>query len=231
MSKPVVFHSENIKDTKAHEKREVFVKVEEKKTLKQSAEEFQKKFAEAKAHAAESRARIENPGVDENSVVSSRTKKPFPTKLVLKIGIPVLILAGVGLAIYLNWGAIHHEFFEVSEARAYELLPKDPVRAASMFKKVLSEKTEPKAKGQKGVWYANQILNTCRDESGFNCSAELVKEVIKIAIIAEESSPTYLSADILETCYTAIGDEPEAKNWHNNAENRYEEGEDNLGEG
>ncbi len=94
MSDPV-FHSKDIADTKAKEKRKVFVKVEEKKTLKQSAEEFQKKFAEAKAHAAESRAKIENPGVDANGLVTSHVKKPIAKIILITLIIAAVVAGGI----------------------------------------------------------------------------------------------------------------------------------------
>ena len=139
VKKPLVFHSQNIADTKAKEKREVFTKVEEKKTFKQSAEEFQKKFAEAKAHAAESRARIENPGADANGVIRSHKRFNINWKLVRRITIPVIIVAGLAAAVYFNWGAIHHEFFEVSESRAQEFLPDNPERFIAMYDKIIDE--------------------------------------------------------------------------------------------
>lgn len=170
-SDPVVFHSDNIRDTKAREKREVFVKVEEKKTLKQSAAEFQQKFAAAKAHAAESRAKIENPGADEHGVIRSAKRINIPWRKVVKFAIPVVVLAGIGLAVYLNWGAIHHEFFEVSEQRAKEFVESDPQRYIEMYDKLIDEAKSEDEKvellfnriatldGAYGSQYAEQILN------------------------------------------------------------------------
>lgn len=216
MSKPVVFHSENIKDTKAHEKREVFVKVEEKKTLKQSAEEFQKKFAEAKAHAAESRARIENPGVDENGVVSSRAKKPFPTKLVLKIGIPVLILTGVGLAIYLNWGAIHHEFFEVSEARANELLKSNPEKFISIYSQLIEQSTNDDDK----VELLFDRISILESSYGDKFASQMLKD----AHAAYEIIPCYETAQQIVSLEEKYGSPEEASEWKAKLETLDKEG-------
>lgn len=229
--KPVVFHSSNIADTKAKEKREVFVKVEEKKTLKQSAEEFQRKFAEAKAHAAESRAKIENPGVDASGVIRSHTRKPFPVKLALKILIPVLILGGAGLAVYLNWGTIHHEFFEVSEARAYELLSSNPERAISMFEKVLAEETDSKKKESKSIIYAHKFLDICLGENGYSCSNTELEAIRKFAEIAESITPSYQSATLMMDYYSAKGDQSNLDAWSEKAGERYIEEDEYYGEG
>ena len=142
----ITFHSGDISRTKAKEKREIFTKVEEKKTLKQSAEEFQKKFAEAKTQAAESRARIENPGADESGMIRSHKRFNINWKLVRRIAIPVVIGAGLAAAVYFNWGAINHEFFEVSESRAQEFLPDNPDRFIGMYDELISnaESTDEK---------------------------------------------------------------------------------------
>lgn len=136
--KPLSFHSDNIAGTKAKEKREVFVKVEEKKTLKQSAEEFQKKFAEAKAHIAETRAKIENPGADANGVIRSRAAFTIPWKTIFKILIPLAILATADYLIYSNWSTINYYLFEVSETRANDFIDKDPERYIKMYGQLIA---------------------------------------------------------------------------------------------
>ena len=228
--KPVVFHSGNIADTKAKEKREIFVKVEEKKTLKQSAEEFQKKFAEAKAHAAESRAKIENPGADANGVIRSGKSVNINWKLVRKIAIPAVILGGIGLAVYLNWGAIYHEFFEVSEERAYELLGSDPERAATMFESIIVNEADSSTRAKKSIWYADNLFKSCSSEEGMNCSGKILETIFKLSEISENASPSRLSALYMSTYYAQKGNTTEAEKWTATAESRYVEGE-GYGEG
>ena len=207
--KPVTFHSENIRDTKAHEKREVFVHVEQKKTIKQSAEEFQKKFAAAKAHAAESRAKIENPGADEHGVVASRTRKPFPTKTFLKIFIPVLLLAGAGFAVYHFWPAIHHEFFEVSEARARELFEKNPQKAISMYDTLIEK---AKTNEEKATLHLKRIV--------LLDSPEYAGQAIDDAYAAEELYPSYTTAEIIMSLEERYGSTEKAEEWATKLEER-----------
>jgi len=203
------FHSKNIADTKAHEKREVFVNVEQKKTIKQSAEEFQRKFAAAKAHAAESRAKIENPGADANGVIRSHVRRPFPTKLALKIGIPVLLLAGAGLAIYLNWPAIYHEFFEVSEEKANELLSKNLPKAIEIYDKLLVEQTDQKTKAFKYLAYSEKIEESCSPE----CSTETLAKIKEYITASESLNPTYASANLMYSYELNYGDSNVASEW------------------
>lgn len=208
-SKPVTFHSDNIRDTKAREKREVFVNVEQKKTIKQSAEEFQQKFAAAKAHAAESRAKIENPGADASGVIRSHTRKPFPVKLALKILIPVLILGGAGLAIYLNWGTIYHEFFEVSEERAHELFAKNPKKAISMYDTLIEQ---AKTNEAKATLYLNRaaLLN----------SPEYGEQALSDAYAADELYPSYSTAEVIIFLEEHYGSEEKAEAWAAKLEER-----------
>ena len=214
--KPVTFHSENIRDTKAHEKREVFVNVEQKKTIKQSAEEFQKKFAAAKAHAAESRAKIENPGADEHGVVASRTRKPFPTKTFLKIFIPVLLLAGAGFAVYHFWPAIHHEFFEVSEARARELIEKDPKRFIEMYDKLIAE---AKDEDEKILLLYNRI-GMLDQYYGSKYASQMLND----AYTANELLPCYETAEQIVWLEEAYGTEAKAEEWRTKLETLEKEG-------
>ena len=185
--KPLVFHSQNIADTKAKEKREVFTKVEEKKTLKQSAEEFQKKFTEAKAHAAESRARIENPGADANGVIRSHTRFDINWKLVRCIAIPVIIIVGIAAAVCFNWGVIYHEFFEVSESRALEFLPDNPERFISMYDNLIEQETDQEKKAElileKGIYLEH------------NTSGEYIELIMQEAYKADSLLPCQETAN------------------------------------
>ena len=218
--KPVTFHSENIRDTKAREKREVFVNIEQKKTIKQSAEEFQRKFAEAKAHAAESRAKIENPGADEHGVVASHVRKPFPTKLVLKIGLPILILAGIGLAAYLNWPTIYHQFFEVSEAKAQELFATDPQKSIAMYDTLIKQ---AKTNEEKAKLYLNRVV--------LFDSPEYASQLFSDARAAEELYPSYTTAAVLKSLEERYGTIEKAEEWAAKLEERQGGEEIPLGNG
>lgn len=203
---PLAFHSDNIHSTKAHEKREVFVKVEEKKTFKQTAEEFQKKFAAAKAHAAESRAKIENPGADASGVIRSHTRRPFPVKTVLKIAIPLLILAGAGLAIYLNWPTIYHEFFEVSEEKATKLLLSDkPAEFIKMYDGLLEKATTPENKAALHLTRAINLEENYPGEYTEQCASDIYA--------AEDLYPSYTTAQAIITFEETYGSKTKAEEW------------------
>lgn len=210
------FHSKNIADTKAKEKREIFVKVEEKKTIKQSAEEFQKKFAEAKAHAAESRARIENPGADEHGVIRSRQRFNINWRKVLKIFIPLVIIAGLALAVYLNWGAIHHEFFEVSRERAAELVRSNPGRAISMYDELIKQTTNEDSKID--LLYERMGLL-----SGYHAD-DYADQILADAYAAYEILPCYETASVIVETEENYGSTITAEEWRAKLETLEREG-------
>jgi len=220
VKKPLVFHSQNIADTKAKEKREVFTKVEEKKTLKQSAEEFQKKFADAKAHAAESRARIENPGADANGVIRSHKRFNINWKLVRRITIPVIIIAGLAAAVYFNWGAIHHEFFEVSESRAQEFLPDNPERFIAMYDKLIEQETVAEEKAR--------LLLT----RAISLDAEHTQQIRSDVYAAEELYPSLTTAETIIWYEENYGSEAAVIEWTAQLTEREQEGKEiTLGNG
>lgn len=210
--KPVAFHSGDISGTKAHEKREVFVHVEEKKTIKQTAAEFQKKFADAKAHAAETRAKIENPGADANGVIRSHGHKAFPTKLVLKIAIPIFILAGIGLAVYLNWGAIYHEFFEVSTERATDFLDSNPQRFIEMYDQLIAESDSDEEKVSL-LFLRMGLLESHHGET-------FAQQILKDAYQADEIWPCYETAERIVTAEETYGSSATAEEWKAKLETR-----------
>lgn len=216
------FHSQNIADTKAREKREVFVHVEEKKTIKQSAEEFQKKFAEARAHAAESRAKIENPGADANGIVASREHRFSPAKI-LKIFILVVILGIIGLVVYLNWDTIYQKFFEASEEKAMSLLADNPEDAGAMFVRIVNKASDPEQKEANSLWYAQRLLNLCLVGDEYHCSNQVLEEMRKLAEIAENISPSSKSAIFMANYYRAKNDTTNFELWYQRAQERQTE--------
>ena len=212
----VEFHSKNIADTKAKEKREIFVKVEEKKTIKQSAEEFQKKFAEAKAHAAESRARIENPGADEKGVIRSHQRLNINWRKVFKVLIPLVIIGGLALAVYLNWGAIHHEFFEVSRERAAELVRSNPGRAISMYDELIKQTTNEDSKID--LLYERMALLSSRHADSYT------DQILADAYAAYEILPCYETASVIVETEESYGSTTAAEEWRTKLETLEPEG-------
>lgn len=202
---PLAFHSDNIHSTKAHEKREVFVKVEEKKTFKQTAEEFQKKFAAAKAHAAESRAKIENPGADANGVIRSHTRRPFPWKLVVFVVILIALGAGGYFAYKSYWPTIYSKYFDYSIENAYKLLKTDYARSIKIIEHNISKETDNEVK-------ANLML-TKADMLDSGCGAECSTQILDSVYLAEETSPNYMTAGYIIDYETKYGSEEEAKKW------------------
>lgn len=221
--KPLAFHSDNIADTKSKTKREVFVNVEQKKTIKQSAAEFQKKFAEAKTHAAESRAKIENPGADENGVIHSRTPFVFPWKAVIKILIPLAILGIAGFFIYQNWSTINYYLFEVSERRANDFIDKDPARYIKMYDQLIAN---AKTAEKKAELYLIRAINL-EDSHG----EKYISQVKSDLYAADEVYPSYTTANLILEFEEKHGSATAVEEWRNKLAERDKERIIELGNG
>lgn len=197
--KPLAFHSGNIADTKSKTKREVFVNVEQKKTIKQSAAEFQKKFAEAKAHAAESRAKIENPGADENGVIRSRIPFVFPWKAT----IICLVIIGLGIGIYLAYPTIAYHLMP-SEQRGFEILLQDKTAGIEYLTKLADRQTTANAKATILVNTGEYLLEKY-DDAG--------EDIRQLAYKAEKLAPSIDTAVLIWRYQQTYGTEEEATNW------------------
>ncbi len=211
--KPVSFRSENLNQTKAYEKREVFVNVQEKKTAKTLVNDFQKKFAYAKSHTEETKAKIQNPNGE------AQQKKPFPTKKVLKISIPIAILLVIGIVVYMNWRTIYSNYFEISKEKALTLLKSgDKSGFEEHFTKLTSKAKDDKEKSFLYVWKAGILDAYC----GSDCSAE----ILETAHESEEIIPSKDSALVIYQFETKYGDETEAQKWLEKSMDRESIGEE-----
>lgn len=206
--KPVSFHSDNIGQSKAHEKREVFVNVVEKRSVKQTAEEFQKKFANAKSHAAESRRKIQ-----ANGLIPERIKKKFPLKKVLLIGIPVLALGIGGFVVYQNWDEIYYKYFEVSREKTVSFLKaNDKSTFETEFTKLVNKAPDATEKSLLYVWKA-EVLNAY-------CGEPCSKEILESAHKSEETFQSKNSALVIYKYEKLYGDESKASEWLEKSESR-----------
>jgi len=127
LKKEVTFDSGNLANTKAKEKREIFVNVGQKKTIKQSAEEFQRKFAAA-------RDRVANQGANANGEIKS--KKPIPKKPFV-IALIIIILGAGG---YLAYPTIK-SYFTPTKEKAYKLLQENPRKGVDYYYRLYTKES------------------------------------------------------------------------------------------
>lgn len=212
VKQPVAFHSSNISDTKAREKREVFVKVEEKKTLRQSAEEFQKKFAEAKAHAAESRAKIENPGADERGVIRSRQRFSLPWKKIIKTIVIIIIVAGLGIGGYLAYPAIKERFTPTVEKAVAAAAAGKCQESIQNYQGVIDSASSATTKADLLQSRIMTLFQNCHDQSS--------SQILKDAYAAEELSPSAKTAYTIWFMESEYGDAAKAEEWRVKSEER-----------
>ncbi len=142
-----------------------------------------------------------------------KPKKPFPVKTFLKITIPFFIVLGTGIAVYANWGTIYHEFFEVSEERAHELLiAKKPESFIKMYNKLIEKETDPK---EKATLYLTRALAL---KEAFDNN--YISQCISDAYAAEKIYPSYTTANFIVELERAYGSQEKAEEWEKVLPNR-----------
>lgn len=191
----ISFNSEKLMNTKAKEKREIFVNVENKKSLKENAEEFQKKFMRLKNRANES----------NKTEVAPKEKKPFPVKKLLKILIPLILIIAAGIAVYANWDYINYNLFEVSEKRAKDFIKDNPNRYISIYDSLINKTNNPEEK--------STLLLTKVSMLEGNHPGEFAEQCLKDVYQAEELYPSYTSAELIINMESKYGSEATAEEW------------------
>ncbi|MBR3320045.1 hypothetical protein IKG20_01950 [Candidatus Saccharibacteria bacterium] len=202
----VEFHSKNIAETKAKKDREVFVNVQEKKTIRQSAEEFQKKFAEAKAHASESRAKIENPGADENGVIRTHKQKTNWKPI-----IAVLIIIIIGITAYYVYPLIDKALTPTFE-EAYELIKTDYEKGFNAYQKIINHSKDKSEKSDALARRSYAIIQVC--------DGKCLNQIKSDANEAEKISPSPNTAWLWHIIEYRYGSEDESENWIKTANSR-----------
>ena len=188
--KDVTFHSDDLSNTKAKEKREVF-NVQQKKTIKQSAEEFQRKFTAAKNRAA-------NPGPDTNGVIKSKkliSKKPF---------IICFIILALGIGGYFAYPVVRN-YFELTPEKANMELEKNPEKFISMYNKLISQTDDPKEKAS--LLIDRAFLLTEQYEK------EYFSKALEDAYQADSLYPSMTTAALIAELEQKFGSEEKAKEW------------------
>ena len=189
------FNSEKLMSTKAKEKREIFVNVENKRTLKENAEEFQKKFMKLKNRANET----------DKTVAAPKEKKPFPVKKFLKIFLPLILLLAAGIAIYVNWDYINYNLFEVSEKRAKDFIKDNPNRYISIYDSLIKKTNDPE---EKSTLLLTKVSMLEEEHPG-----EFAEQCLKDVYQAEELYQSYTSAELIIDMESKYGSEATAEEW------------------
>jgi len=185
LKKEVTFDSGNLANTKAKEKREIFVNVGQKSRF--------------------GRFTAKNKQENNNTNFNGKPKKPFPTKKVVKLCIPIIFVLAIGAAIYLNWSTIYYNLFEVSETRSRDFLENDPKKFISVYDAMIKQTEDNE---EKAILYLERANKLEEAHPG-----EYVEQYRNDVYAAEGIYPTYTTAEYIIRFEETYGSETTAEEW------------------
>ena len=191
---PLTFHSGNIQDTKAKEKRAVFLKVEEESGLKLAAKNFNKKLATG----------LDNVKATLNKPIDR--PKDHPQKLISKkfifgaLAVVILVAAG-GLAYYL----IKNPQLTDPSLAAYLKMQEDFDAGYDAFQKLIVSASSPQQESELLVKRGYAAYKLC----GKSCAEMIAADILD----AEDTSPSADSALLYYYLESSYGSMNDAEQW------------------
>ena len=195
-----LFHSSNLADTKAYEKREVFTNVEKENSFKSSLKSLKSRF---ETEISEKLTKPVKP------IKKAHHEKPPIKRIAIFISCLIVVTGLVITGIHLY--PIIKAKFEISEEKALSMSSEKPDEAINMLKKIIEETDDIEEKA--GLYL--QIAYILEENGQIN-------EALRYAYDAHDLFPSYTTAIRISELESVLGNESNAILYETEAEKNKE---------
>ncbi|MBR3131219.1 hypothetical protein IKG31_01460 [Candidatus Saccharibacteria bacterium] len=199
VNQSINFHSENIANTKAKEKREIFINVQQERPLERGVKSIQQKYDEIRTSARDAIASQKERIVE--------VKKRGNNYNIKKIIIIILIITALGAGSYLIYRYLIKDDQPSTYNTVSEYLATDPEKFISTYDQLIDKASSSIEKID--LLFAR--INALR----YTYGEEYAEQMLQDAYRAHEIYPSYTTAKMIIELEQEYGTDEKAKEWQN----------------